>query len=105
MTSIYSNQNKAAEKLLKSNEENKDKSYTDFNKPIKPFANLSFQKPFQYYDTPLMNGHQYPAMEYIRPYNTDYVVSDDRVLESIQARQRFAIGNNIIKNKVSNLWY
>jgi hypothetical protein len=32
-----------------------------------------------------MNRHQYPAMEYIRPYKTNYVVSDDRVLESIHA--------------------
>ncbi len=48
MTSIYSNQNIAAEKFLKSNEENKNKSYTDCNKPIKPFPNLSFKPLFQY---------------------------------------------------------
>jgi hypothetical protein len=105
MTSIFSTQNTAAENSLKYNEENKGKSYTNFHTPIKTYPNTNLKSTFQYYDSKLTIGHEYPKMEYIRPYNTDYVVSGDRVLESIQAHQRFAIGNNIVKNRISNLWY
>jgi hypothetical protein len=103
MTSV-SNKNSYADSLLKENQANVNKSYTDFNGPIKPYPNASYKEPFQYYDSVVTNSHQFPRMEYIRPFTVEDVRSDDRVLESIEARKRFAIGPYVLTNRQINFW-
>lgn len=99
-----SNKDSYADSLLKENQANVGKSYTNYNGPIKPYENASYKEPFQYFDSVVSNSHQFPNMEYIRPYTVEDVRSDDKILESIQARKRFAIGPYIVTNRQIKIW-
>jgi hypothetical protein len=99
-----SNKDSYADSLLKENQANVGNSYTNYNGPIKPYQNASYKEPFQYFDSVVSNSHQFPNMEYIRPYTVEDVRSDDKILESIQARKRFAIGPHIVMNRQIKIW-
>jgi hypothetical protein len=99
-----SNKNSYADSLLKENQAKVNKSYSDYNGPIRPYANASYKEPFQYFDSVVTNSHQFPSMEYIRPFTLGDLRSDDRILESIEAKKRFAIGGHVVTNRQVNFW-
>jgi hypothetical protein len=98
------NKNAYAEQLLKENEANRNKSYTDFNRPLRPYPNPSYKEPFQFFDSVVTNSHQFPRMEYIRPFIIEDIRPKDTIYETIEARKRFAIGPYVVTNKQLNYW-
>lgn len=103
MTSV-NNKNAMQDKMLKENEAKQSGYYTNFNKPIRPYRNPSYKEPFQYFDSQVINSHQYPRMEYIRPFETDDIRSDDVIYKTIEAKKRYSIGPHILTNRILKHW-
>ena len=105
MTSV-SNRNPYAEQLYKETEEAAASYPRDWSGLNKKAPDPWFAPKFQYYDSKVLNSHEYPNMFHIRPYELESVPAtpSQAILESIEKNKRFFYGGVFLDVKRNDIW-
>ena len=104
-TGGVSNRNTAYDKSFQKNQD--DFTYpTNYSRMNQQFANPTFMKKLQYYDSPVQNSHMYPNMFHIQPVEFNEKQSDVGMFlfDSIEKKKKFLYGGHLIDVKRIDRW-